>query len=177
MVLVLYKSYLSVWYKIKESVYNVKCLCETHFYYTGKLFFSILCPLFLFWIAVGGYGQRQKGQPCWGTLPGPEHLLSCKEHAHTPTYRGLQGCQEWPWGQNNQFTELPFLLYYCINMKLLSFCSNVLMTCWIASLFLCLLCSTSFNIKITKYFKTKILCSASVILWFCNLSNFLLMLV
>lgn len=57
------------------------------------------------------------------------------------------------------------------------FFSNVLMTCWIASLFLCLLCSTSFNIKITKYFKTKILCSASVILWFCNLSNFLLMLV
>lgn len=57
------------------------------------------------------------------------------------------------------------------------FFSNVLMTCWIESLFWCLLCSTSFNIKITKYFKTKILCSASVILWFCNLSNFLLMLV
>lgn len=84
-------------------------------------FFSILCPLFLFWIAVGGYGQRQKGQPCWGTLPGPEHLLSRKEHAHTPPHRSLQGCQEWPWGQNNQFTELPFLLYYCINMKQLSF--------------------------------------------------------
>lgn len=121
LVLVLYKSYLSVWYKIKESVYNVKCLSETHFYYTGKYFFSILCPLFMFWIAVGGYGQRQKGQPCWGTLPRPEHLLSRKEHAHTPPHRSLQGCQEWPWGQNNQFTELPFLLYYCINMKLLSF--------------------------------------------------------